>query len=62
MYPAPSPSSSRPSVSMSIVAASRASSTGWRRSLLSTFVPTLRLLVASAALITAGMVASMAAR
>jgi len=37
------------------VAASRASSDGWRKSLLSTFVPTRRLRVAPAALRSAGI-------
>jgi Methyltransferase domain len=52
MSPVPNPSWSLASVSKSSVAASRAASTGWRKSLLSTLVPTRRLFVASAELST----------
>lgn len=45
-----------------MVAASRATSTGWRRALFSTFVPTRRCLVAAAALTSAGLSAMRPAR
>src|SRR5436190_9909450 len=49
MWPAPSPSSSRPSVNRSTTAASRANTTGCRKSLFITSVPTRMRSVASAA-------------
>src|SRR5205823_5915189 len=55
MCPAPRPSSSRPSVRRSTAAASRASRTGWRESLLSTAVPIRRVFVTAAALTNAGI-------
>ncbi|COW97102.1 Uncharacterised protein [Mycobacterium tuberculosis] len=47
--PAPSPSSKRPSARVATPAASRAVSTGWRKSLLSTNVPVCSRCVAIAA-------------
>src|SRR6266508_2209254 len=61
-YPAPRPSSSRPSVRRSMVAASRATNTGWRKSLFSTVVPTRIVFVAAAALTNAGIGANISAR
>ncbi len=49
-HPVPSPSSSRPSVSRSTVAARLASSAGWWSALLITSGPTRRVVVTSAAL------------
>ena len=54
MLPAPRPSSHPPFVRRSTAAASRATSTGWRRSLFRTFVPTRSCFVASAAIASAG--------
>ena len=52
--PAPRPSSNRPPESTSMVAASLASTAGWRKSLEKTSEPTRRRVVASAAAVRAG--------
>ena len=56
--PEPSPSSKRPLESTSMVAASLASTTGWRKSLEKTSEPTRSRVVASAAAVSAGTGAS----